>query len=417
MQLNLQQRLKVAWNVLRNKYIGDGYDFVKWFSPSNIFASRTGNILATNETIFAAITRLSNAMASLPLKLYRDFTPVNNRISDMLANSPNPNMTSFEFIRTLEVMRDTFGNGYALKMYDVNYQVESLLLLDPARVEPVIEENTYELWYEVQGKNGLYYVHNMDMIHVKHIAATGQTITYNSVGYKGISPIDVLRNTVDYDWKVRTFSLEQMDSAIRASFILKMNTTLSKEKKAEILNNFKEFYQANGGVIIQEAGTEINPIERSIIDTKVFEVEKITRSRVATVFNMPVHMLGEIEGASYSSMEQLYLEFVQGTLLPIVRQYEQEFNRKLLTEQERLRGLTFKFNVNALLRGDIKTRGEFYFKGIRSGWFTPNEVRAYEELPPLDGGEKLYMSKDLSPIDDPNRKGVSPTNEPANEPK
>ncbi|MBN2910779.1 phage portal protein [Polycladomyces sp. WAk] len=417
MLLNLRQRLKVAWNVLRNKYSGDGYDFVKWFSPSNIFASKTGNILATNETIFAAITRLSNAMASLPLKLYRDFTPVNNRIADMLANSPNPNMTSFEFIRTLEVMRDTFGNGYALKMYDGNYQVESLLLLDPTRVEPVIEENTYELWYEVQGKNGMYYIHNMDMIHVKHIAATGQTIVYNSVGYKGISPIDVLRNTVDYDWKVRTFSLDQMDSAIRASFILKMNTTLSKEKKAEILNNFKEFYQANGGVIIQEAGTEINPIERSIIDTKVFEVEKITRSRVATVFNMPVHMLGETEGASYSSMEQLYLEFVQGTLLPIVRQYEQEFNRKLLTEQERLRGLTFKFNVNALLRGDIKTRGEFYFKGIRSGWFKPNEVRAFEELPPEPGGDRLYMSKDLSPIDDPNRKGVSPTNEPANEPK
>jgi phage portal protein BeeE len=75
-------------------------------------------------------------------------------------------------------------------------------------------------------------------------------------------------------------------------------------------------------------------------------------------------------------------------------------NRKLLTKQERLRGLGFKFNVNALLRGDSKTRGEFYFKGIRSGWFTPNEVRAYEELPPLPGGDVLYMSKDLSPIDD-----------------
>ncbi|PRX39514.1 HK97 family phage portal protein [Planifilum fimeticola] len=393
------QRMKMAWNVLTGRYSGLGYDFTKWFSPSNIFAGKTSNTLATVETIFAAVSRLSNAMASLPLKLYQDYTPVNNPIADLLANSPNPNMTSFDFIRTMEVCRNTHGNAYALKIYDDLYQVAALLPLDPSRVEPVIEEKTRELWYEIEGDEGRYFVHNMDMIHVKHIPTVGQSLAYHSVGYKGISPIDVLKNTVDYDGKVRTFSLEQMNSAILASFILKLGANVSKEKKAEILNNFKEFYQANGGVIIQESGMEITPIERNIIDTKVFEVEKITRGRVATVFNMPVHMLGETEGHSYSSMEQLSLEFVQGTLIPIVRQYEQELNRKLLTKRQRSRGLGFKFNVNALLRGDIKTRGDFYFKGIRSGWFTPNEVRAYEELPPMKGGDKLYMSRDLTPID------------------
>ena len=82
---------------------------------------------------------------------------------------------------------------------------------------------------------------------------------------------------------------------------------------------------------------------------------------------------------------------------------EQELNRKLLTPVERRRGWYFKFNTNALLRGDMKTRGEFYFKGIRSGWFKPNEVRAYEDLPPESGGDKLYMSKDLFPIGEERR--------------
>jgi HK97 family phage portal protein len=391
--------MKLAWDVLRAKYTGSGYDFSKWFSSHNIFASRTSNTLATNETIFSAVSRLSNAMASLPLKLYKDFTPVNRPSGDLLSNAPNPNMTGFDFVRTMETARNTYGNGYALKMYDGSFQIEALLVLDPSRVEPVVEETTRELWYEIDGDKGRYYVHNMDMLHVKHIAAAGQGIASYSGGYKGISPLDVLRNTVDYDGKVRTFSLDQMNSAIRASFILKMNTNLSAEKRKEILDNFKQFYQENGGVIIQEAGMEVTPIDRSIIDSKVFEVEKITRSRVASVFNMPVHMLGETEGSSYSSMEQLSLEFVVWTLTPIVRQYEQEFNRKLLTRRERLQGLGFKFNVNALLRGDIKTRGDFYFKGVRSGWFTPNEIRAFEEHPPLPGGDVLYMSRDLSPID------------------
>lgn len=364
-------------------------DFSKWFSPHNIFETRTSTTLASNETVFAAVSRLSNGMASLPLKLYKDFEPVHTPVADLVANAPNGNMTSFDFIRTMEAHRNTNGNAYALKMYNRSYQVESLHILDPTKVTPVIESRTGELWYEIEGDKGRYYVHNMDIIHVKHI---------HTVGHKGISPLDVLKNTVDYDARVRKFSLDQMDSAIYASFILALETQLSPEKKASVLKNFADFYRENGGVLIQEAGTKITPIERSFIDSKAFEVEKITLRRVATVYNMSAHMLGTAEGGSYSSMEQLSLDFVQGTLVPTVRQYEQELNRKLLTPEARLQGLGFKFNVNALLRGDIKTRGEFYFKGIRSGWFKPNEVRAYEELPPVEGGNELYMSKDLAPI-------------------
>lgn len=391
--------MRRAWSEIRGKYKGDGYDFTKWFEPVNIFSGSKNGILASNETIFAAVSRLSNAMATLPIKLYKDFTPVNNSISDLVSNSPNVNMTSFDFIRTNETLRNMNGNSYAIKMYDTNFQVDQLFLLDPNRVEPVIEEKSGELWYEINGPSGIYYVHNSDIIHTKHIGGAGNTIAYNGVGYKGISPIDVLRNTVDYDHQIRKFSLDTMSTAIRASFLLKMSTHLSIEKKKEILENFRRFYRENGGVIIQESGTEIVPIQRNLIDSKVFEVEKITRSRVATVFNMPAYMLGETQGVSYSSMEQLSLDFVQNTLTPIVRQYEQEFNRKLLTQSDRERGFYFKFNLAALLRGDIKTRGDFYFKGVRTGWFTPNEVRAFEDLPPILGGEKLYMSRDLSPID------------------
>lgn len=399
--MKFTHRVKDAWNALRGKkHKGPGYDFTKWFLPSNIFAGRTSNTLATNETIFAAVGILANGMAVLPLKLHKDHSVVHNHISDLIMNEPNHNMTSFDFIRTLETARNTYGNAYALKMYDEYFQVESLLPLDPSRVEPVVEETSSELWYEIDGDKGTYYVHNLDMIHVKHISAIGQSIVYKAIGYKGISPIDVLRNTIDYDTKVRKFSLEQMNNVFLASFILKMDTNVSTEKKADILDNFRQFYKENGGVILQEKGFEVEPLNRSIIDTKVFEVERITRSRVAMVFNIPVHMLGEVDGQSYSSMEQMSLEFVQWSLGPIIRQYEQEFNRKLLTKEERAQGMAFKFNEKALLRGDTSTQSDFYFKGIRSGWFTPNEVRAYEELPPLEGGDKLYMSRDLSPIDE-----------------
>lgn len=368
--------------------------FAQWFEPYNIFTKRTSNTLATNETIFSAVSRLSNSLASLPLKMLdKNFNHITDHpMADLLANSPNPNMNSFEFLRTMETLRNTDGNAYALKDYDSRYQVKALWILEPSKVKEIIEATTKELWYEIQGDKGTYYVHNMDMIHVKHI---------HGYGYRGISPIDVLRNTIDFESKIKQLSLDLMDGAVKASFVLKMAASVSEEKKKEIYKNFRDFYSENGGVIIQEMGTEITPITRNFIDTKTFEAEKITRTRVATVYNMPAHMLGETEGVNYSSMEQMSLEFVQGTLGVNVIQYEKEFNRKLLGIGDRRKGLYWKFNLKALLRGDVKSQAEYYFKGVRSMWLTPNEIRALEDLPPKPDGDKLYKSKDIEPIDTP----------------
>ena len=373
--------------------------FKKWFEPYNIFTRQSTHTLATNETIFAAVSRLSNSMGAMPIKLkdssYREVT--DHWAAELIVHEPNPNMTGFDFMRTMETIRNITGNAYAIKEYDNYFVPKALWILDPGKVTEVIEKNTRELWYEIQGDDGRYYVHNTEVIHVKHI---------HGFGYRGISPIDVLRNTVNFDAKVKEFSLEQINSAITASFILELAAHMDEEKKKEVLESFKRFYQENGGVLIQEQGSKITELEKqNFIDTKLFEVERITRTRVAAVFNMPPHMLGEVEDVNYASMEQMNLEYVQNTLVPICTQYEKEFNRKLLLPEDRRRGLYFKCNVNSLLRGDMKNRGEFYFKGVRTGYFKPNEVRAWEDLPPEPGGDKLYMSGDLYPIDEPREKG------------
>lgn len=90
------------------------------------------------------------------------------------------------------------------------------------------------------------------------------------------------------------------------------------------------------------------------------------------------------------------------TLLPIVRQYEHEFNRKLLTKVDRKNGMYFKFNLGGLLRGDTTTRTAYYQAAIRNGWLSQDDVRRYEDEPPVGGNaSKLWVSGDLYPIDLP----------------
>lgn len=332
-------------------------------------------------------------MATLPLKLYKNYEMAVNDASDVLINNPNPNMSGFEFIRNMETMRNEKGNAYALIERDIRMRPTRLTILNPDYVVPLIEEDTRELWYEVLSDNGnRYYFHNTDILHVKHIVGTDS-------GIKGISPIDVLKNANEFDKAVREFSLKEMQSAPN-SFILKYGVNVDAEKRKQIIEDFKRFYKENGGILFQEQGVEITELERKYVAADIFTTERITRSRVANVFNIPVTMLNDTEGQSYSSNEQLMRMYVDLTLMPIVRQYEQEFNRKLLTPAERKAGYYFKFNVKALLRADTATQADYYTKAIRSGWMAQDEVRQLEDMPPVGGNaSKLWVSGDLYPID------------------
>jgi len=388
MNLNLLTRAKSSLKAAVAGWKGKTYDFSSWFGRK--FWGIDNAQLATNETIFSVITRLSNTMSTLPLKLHKNYEIFMNQAADVVINNPNQNMNSFELINKLEVSRNEHGNAYALIMRDVRMQVEALVPIDSVYVTPFLNTDDDTLWYQVQGAGGTYYIHNMNMLHLKHISGASR--------WAGISPIDVLKNTLDYDKAVREFSLSEMEK--KESFKLTYEANVDDDKKKQVVADFKQFYAENGGILFQEPGVTIDEIQRSYVASDTFVSERITRSRVANVFNMPVSFLNDTEGQSYSSNEQMMIQFVNMTVLPIIRQYEHEFNRKLLTEQDRKEGCYFKFNVGGLLRGDTAARTNFYQSGIRSGYLKQDEVRMYEDLPPEGGNaSKLWVSGDLYPID------------------
>ncbi|MHA2916637.1 phage portal protein [Bacillus cereus] len=400
-------RIKMAVSGAVAGWKGQTYDFSSWLGRT--FWGVDNSKLANNETIFSVVSRLSNIIASLPIKMYKNYDLENNSTSDVLLNGPNQNMTSFDLIRNMETARNENGNTYALIERDIRGQVSRISPLISTYVEPVLEQESKELWYQVIGDGGTYYFHNLDVLHLKHIVS--------SQGLKGINPIKVLTNTIDFDKAIREFSLKEMQSAPN-SFIVTYGANIDKDKRKEVIEDFKRFYQDNGGILFQEPGVTIDQLERKYIAADTFTSERITRSRVANVFNVPVTFLNDNEGQSYGSNEQLMQQFVQLTLMPIIRQYEQEFNRKLLTPAERKAGFYFKFNVGALLRGDTTARNTLYHGGLRDGWLTRNDVRRWEDLPPIPGkADELWISGDMYPLDmDPSeRKGVSTNGKQTNE--
>lgn len=394
--LKWYSRAKFAFKAAVAGWKNAGFDFTSW--AGRTFWGIDNGKLATNETIFSVITRLANTLSSLPIKLYRNYDLEMNQAADIVLNNPNPNMTSFECFNKIEVSRNETGNGYAVIKRDIRMQPEQLLPIDSSYVTPFLNTDDGELWYQVTGIDSTYYFHNMNIFHVKHITGSSR--------WSGISPLNVLKNTLDYDKAVQEFSLSEMQK--KDSFTLEYGANVDDEKKKRIIDDFRRFYQENGGILFQEPGVVVKEIQRKYFASDTISSEKITRSRVANVFNVPVSFLNDGEGQGFSSNEQMMIQFVQMNLTPTVRQYEQEMNRKLLTLAERNAGFYFKFNLGGLLRGDTSARTQFYQAMIRSGGMTQDEVRMLEDLPPKGGNaSKLWVSGDLYPIDmDPlQRKG------------
>lgn len=364
----------------------EGDNFSSWFGKT--FFGIENSTLETNENIFSVVSRLSNTLSSLPFKKYLKYDQQFDAAMDHLIYYPNNNQTLDQVFNVLEVSRNTNGNGYALIMRDIRGKLEMLVPFNPNYVEPVIEQNSRELWYQVNNEGKTFYFHNTDIIHVRHIAGNGN--------WKGISPIRVLKNSNDFDKAVREFSLKEMQS-LRDSFILTYATSVDQDKRDAIVEDFRRFYEENGGVLFQEPGVTIDEMERNFVATDMKITEEITKDRIANVYNVPSFFLNS-DSSSFSSNEQLMQLFVNMTLTHIVRQYEREFNKKILTKQERIQGYYFKFNMMGLLRGDSDARQKFYHGGIRDGWMAPDEARVLEDMPPRGGkADELWISGDMYP--------------------
>lgn len=363
---------------------------IKGRTSSTFYSEGIGD----NETIFACVTMLANGLASAPVTLRQGYSKVKSKdhpLARLFRDGPNVNMSMFTFVKTLETIRNIKGRAYAIKEYNDNFDIQSLWILNSDFVYPVIDTETKELWYMISTDNGDSYVHNRHVLSFEHISADG---------YKGISPLDVLKNTLKYDRQIKQISIDQLEDNLNVKYKFKVGSNLDSKKIKDYWTLISEYIDK--GVIFLDTGKDLEEMKTSsIVDPKIFDVEQITVEKIGRVFNIPQIKLNfSNKSSSTLNAEQINLEFLMSTLLPNVRMYEQEFSKKCLTENDKDEDFEVKFNLNGFARADMGTRGEYYFKAVRSAWLTPNEIRELEDIPPMANGDELMCSRDMIKISD-----------------
>ena len=114
---------------------------------------------------------------------------------------------------------------------------------------------------------------------------------------------------------------------------------------------------------------------------------------------MPNHYVNDLSNATYSNIEAQQIDFVVHTITPWVKRIEIALNHKLIPNKDRGKNY-FKFNLTALLRGDSKSRADYYRTLLNIGVLSPDEVRTFEDLNSMGGpSESVYMQSNMMPLD------------------
>lgn len=358
---------------------------------TSITRPRADVTLQGHEAIYAAVTRIANTVASIPLHVYKGRERQDTHPLEKLLNlSPNPSMSAYIFKQTMEAFRNTEGMAYALIIRDGLGEITRLDVLDPTRVRPLIERDSREIWYDITLEGKTYPIPGYMVLALKHMSANG---------ISGIRPLDVLRGSLDYDAEVKEISLNQLDGINHGVMLEVPGQALDETRKTQIVADFLDAYESSGQrVLVLEGGIKATTFNQSPVDAQLMDVERITRNRVATVYNLPPHMLGDYSDTSFSTAEQQMQEFLQLTVIPIVQQWEDELNRKLLNDADYKAGYRFRFDTDSLIRADMVATANKYQMAIRGGWMKMNEVREREGLPPDPNGDELMCARDIIPL-------------------
>lgn len=348
--------------------------------------------------VYACVNRIGNPLSWFPLRMYRSrpqggkeiVTPAMHPFAGRIGVRPNDLMSSRTVRKTSQAHALLWGNGYIEIERNGRGQGLGLYPLLPDRTGP--RRQNGEHWFEttIDGRR-----HRLDPDDVIHIMDQSQD------GYLGISQIAMAREAVALGLAMEEFGGKFFANDAKSGGFLLHPGKLSPAAKTNIRgpNGEMKRHEANPAASLDEQSglghahrvkvleegmkfiqTTIPPEDAQFLGSREFQIAEIAR-----IFDVPLVLLQSHEKTTSwgSGIEQLMIGFIRQTVGPWVDAWEQELNWKLFTEEEKEQGYYVKFNMNALLRGDMKTRADFYQKIFGVGGFSPNRILELEDEDPI----------------------------------
>lgn len=356
---------------------------------------------------------LAGSMAKLPSYIFdsKSRERPGHPLLHLLNVRPNEAMTPSVRKEVLENSRLEGGNGYDWVVRDPQTgRVAELIPVPWYLVQP---------WKDTAGR--IWYTVTHPFTGEPMVLPREDVCHYKGATRDGLTGISVLRRAADTLASARAaqeYERAYYESGGQPSGVLKTDADLGGwaegadgkplqradgslvSLKDQLRSEWEKVHAGpkNGHrVAILDLGLDYKPIAASNQEAQFIESKEVSIRDIARYFGVPLYKLGEGKEA-YSSNEQNAIEYVVGTLHPIVTQYEEEQTWKLLTDREIAAGLEVRINLMAELRGDSNARMHVYQTMLQEGVYSVNDVRALEDLPDILGGGEHRASLNYVPL-------------------
>ena len=361
---------------------------------ANSGVSVTKSSALTFTAVWSAVRLLSESISILPVNIYQrekngdKSLALNNPSYYLLHNEPNNYMSAVAFFEKIMMDLCLSGNSYVHIVRSPGGLVQSLIPLNSQDIK--VKINDEQVFYHNK-KSDLV----LDEYNVLHFKGVSQD------GIMGLSPITQNANAVGWGMALEEYGSKYFTNSAKLSGVLETDRALSEEAISRLRTSFSNTYnqlQNAQSTAILEEGLSFKPITISPEQSQFLASRIFSITEIARMFNIPTFMLQEHSKSSFNNIESLSQSYVTYTLMPYIRRMESEMNRKLFKTNEKGK-LFVEWNVNGLLRGDVKSRNDAYKTGINNGYMTINEVRRKENMNSIPDGDSHYMPLNMTTID------------------
>ena len=387
-----------------NRTAGSSFSFYMGGSSSGKSVTERSAMQMT--AVYACVRILSEAIAGLPLHLYR-YTDnggkekaIDHPLYLLMHDEPNPEMSSFVFRETLMTHLLLWGNAYAQIIRNGKGEIVALYPLMPNKMAVDRDEFGHIIYkYSRSDDEAIKSEQSViltpyDVLHIPGLGFDGL------VGY---SPIAMSKNAIGMAIACEEYGAKFFSNGAAPGGVLEHPGTIKDpERLRESWNRTFGGSRNSNKVAVLEEGLKFTPISISPNEAQFLETRKFQINEIARIFRIPPHMVGDLEKSSFSNIEQQSLEFVKYTLDPWVIRWEQSMYRTLLMSEEKGKYF-FKFNVDGLLRGDYQSRMNGYAVGRQNGWMSANDIRELENLDRIstkDGGDLYLVNGNMMKLTD-----------------
>jgi HK97 family phage portal protein len=298
--------------------------------------ARTGTVLSNAYQqvvwVYRAINALAEQVSNMPFRFSRTAGTGEELITTgplvEFYGRPHPEINRFQYWELRVIWLMLRGECFRIPIYDSGLgggraHLKSVLILDPARFQHVVQENRLMGWRYID------YSRNSPLSSQVFLP---EEVWHEKLPnpfdfWRGMSPLAVASTAAGTDHAAALFMKGLMENNGETGTVLRTAEQLDPEQREQLLAALRERKRRVGTAdrpVLLWGGAEVVTPKMSSADLQFLANRKFSCTEICSAFGVPEEIITTTNAAKYDVMAGARLNFIENRVVPLCRRLEAE---------------------------------------------------------------------------------------------